>query len=106
LDWNYSTSFLSLIWPVGLSFLVFQSISYTVEVYRGNYPAERNFMPYALYCLFFPKLLAGPIERPSQLLPQLKRHHDFDSIRVRRGLERMLWGFFKKLVIADNIAIL
>jgi len=104
LHWNYSPSLLTIALPLGLSFHVFQSLSYVIEVYRGKYVPERNYLVYALYVMFFPQLVAGPIERPQHLLPQFRKAHPFDAVRVRRGLERMLWGFFKKLVIADNIA--
>ena len=106
LDWNYSASSVSLLLPIGLSFLVFQSISYVVEVYRGKYSAEKSFVPYALYSLFFARILSGPIERPSSFLPQLASARGLDRQRVVFGLERILWGFFKKIVIADNIALL
>ena len=106
LHWNYGAWSLSLLWPIGLSYLVFQAISYLVDVHRAVYPAERSFVLYLSFVLFFPKLLAGPVEKPSFLLPQLKLEHRFDGARIRAGLERMLWGFFKKLVIADNIALL
>jgi len=104
LHWNYTPTLLSVALPLGLSFHVFQSLSYVIEVYRRRYTPERNYFTYALYVMFFPQLVAGPIERPAHLLPQLKQVHSFDANKVRRGLERMLWGFFKKLVIADNIA--
>src|SRR3989338_1605290 len=104
LDWNYSPMLLSIALPLGLSFHVFQSLSYVIEVYRGKVPAERNYFTYALYVMFFPQLVAGPIERPGHLLPQFKAPHHFDRVNVVRGLERMGWGFFKKLVIANNIA--
>ena len=104
LHWNYSPYLLSVVLPFGLSFHVFQSLSSVIEVYRKNYSPEKNYLTYALYVMFFPQLVAGPIERPAHLLPQLSANHDFDSVRARKGLERMLWGFFKKLVIADQIA--
>lgn len=104
LHFNYSPTLLSFVLPLGLSFHVFQSLSYVVEVYRKNYTPEKNFLTYALYVMFFPQLVAGPIERPHHLLPQLAAHHMFDMVKARKGLERMLWGFFKKLVIADQIA--
>lgn len=106
LHWNYSPYLLSIALPLGLSFHVFQSLSYVIEVYRGKYQAEPNFLVYALYVMFFPQLVAGPIERPQHLLPQFKLVHHFDPDKARRGLERMLWGFFKKMVIADNIAVI
>jgi len=106
LHWNYSPSLLVWALPLGLSFHVFQSLAYVIEVYRGKYKPETNYLTYALYVMFFPQLVAGPIERPQHLLPQFKLEHKFDGLRARRGLERMLWGFFKKLVIADQIAVI
>ena len=104
LHWNYSPMLLSIALPLGLSFHTFQSLSYVIEVYRGKYKPEKNYLTYALYVMFFPQLVAGPIERPQNLLPQFHLTHDFEPVRTRRGLERMLWGFFKKLVIADQLA--
>ena len=106
LHWNYSYSLLAFALPLGLSFHVFQSLSYVIEVYRGKFEPERNYLMYALYVMFFPQLVAGPIERPQHLLPQFRKQHSWDEARIIRGLERMAWGFFKKLVIADNIAII
>lgn len=91
--------------PIGLSFHTFQSMSYTIEVYRGNYPAERNLATYSLYVLFYPQLVAGPIERPQNILPQLHHTYSFDWARVRSGLMMMAWGMFKKVVIADRLAM-
>ena len=105
LHWNYSPMLLTIALPLGLSFHVFQSLSYVIEVYRGKYVAERNIFTYSLYVMFFPRLVAGPIERPQHLLPQIKVAHEFNAFKARRGLERMLWGFFKKLVIADQLAV-
>jgi D-alanyl-lipoteichoic acid acyltransferase DltB (MBOAT superfamily) len=104
LHWNYSPLLLAIALPLGLSFHVFQSLSYVIEVYRRKYKPENSFLTYALYVMFFPQLVAGPIERPQNLLPQLHLSHDFDAVNARKGLERMLWGFFKKMVIADQIA--
>lgn len=95
---------LSILLPIGLSFHVFQSLSYTIEVYRGNYPAERHLGIFALYVMFYPQLVAGPIERPQNLLHQFREYHAFDYERVVAGLQLMLWGFFKKVVIADRLA--
>lgn len=106
IDWNYSIESLKLILPIGLSFHVFQSLSYVIEVYRKNFKAERHIGVYALYVLFFPQLVAGPIERPQNLLPQLHLGHFFNYERIMDGLTLMLWGFFKKLVIADQVAII
>ncbi len=96
---------LAIILPIGLSFHTFQAMSYTIEVYRGRQKAEKNFGIYALYVMFFPQLVAGPIERPQNLLHQFYEKHTFDYDRVTEGLKLMLWGFFKKLVIADRLAI-
>jgi D-alanyl-lipoteichoic acid acyltransferase DltB (MBOAT superfamily) len=98
-----SLPFLQLILPIGLSFHTFQAMGYTIEVYRGNSKAERHFGYYALYVMFYPQLVAGPIERPSGLLRQLREKHVFDKGELGAGLRLMLWGFFKKLVIADRI---
>ncbi|OGP92959.1 MAG: alginate O-acetyltransferase [Deltaproteobacteria bacterium RBG_16_48_10] len=103
--WNYSIENLSLILPIGLSFHTFQSLSYVIEVYRKNYKAEHHFGIYALYVMFYPQLVAGPIERPGNLLPQFYEKHFFDYQRVIDGLKLMVWGFFKKVVIADRLAL-
>jgi alginate O-acetyltransferase complex protein AlgI len=97
--------FLSILLPIGLSFHTFQAMSYTIEVYKGRQKAERKFGIYALYVMFYPQLVAGPIERPQHLLPQFYEKFDFDYKRVVDGLKLMLWGFFKKIVIADRLAI-
>ena len=102
---NYSPILLSVVLPLGLSFHVFQSLSYIIEVYRKKYTPEKNYLTYALYVMFFPQLVAGPIERPQHLLPQLSAHHLFKSENIIKGFERVLWGFFKKLVIADQLAL-
>jgi D-alanyl-lipoteichoic acid acyltransferase DltB (MBOAT superfamily) len=104
LNWNYSVNALKIILPIGLSFHTFQAMSYTIEVYRGNQKAERHFGIYALYVMFYPQLVAGPIERPQNLLHQFYEKHDFDYKNVTDGLKLMLWGFFKKMVIADRLA--
>jgi D-alanyl-lipoteichoic acid acyltransferase DltB (MBOAT superfamily) len=80
-------------------------MSYTIEVYRGRVAPERNLLTYALYVMFYPQLVAGPIERPQHLLPQLACAQPFDYRRVVSGLQLMAWGLFKKVVIADRIAI-
>ncbi|HSB04746.1 MAG TPA: MBOAT family O-acyltransferase [Thermodesulfobacteriota bacterium] len=103
--WNYSIENLSLILPIGLSFHTFQSLSYVIEVYRKNYKAEHHFGIYALYVMFYPQLVAGPIERPGNLIHQFYERHSFDFQRVIDGLKLMVWGFFKKVVIADKLAL-
>jgi alginate O-acetyltransferase complex protein AlgI len=100
-----SSPVIDIVLPIGLSFHTFQSLSYVIEVYRGQQRAERNFVNYATYVMFFPQLVAGPIERPQNLLHQFRENHDFDYARVTSGLKRMAWGFFKKLVIADRLAL-
>lgn len=105
LDWNYSPETLRIVLPIGLSFHTFQSLSYTIEVYRGRQKAERHFGVFASYVMFFPQLVAGPIERPQNLLHQFHEEHRFELSRCGSGLGLMLFGFFKKLVIADNLAI-
>jgi alginate O-acetyltransferase complex protein AlgI len=105
LHWNYSIGVLRLILPIGLSFHTFQSLSYVIEVYRGKQKAEYDFGIYALYVMFYPQLVAGPIERPQNLLHQFYERHHFEYDRVIQGLRKMLWGMFKKVVIADNAAV-
>jgi D-alanyl-lipoteichoic acid acyltransferase DltB (MBOAT superfamily) len=95
---------LDLILPVGISFYTFQTLSYVIDVYRGTITAERHFGYYALFVSFFPQLVAGPIERPQNLIPQLKAEHRFQSDDFTAGLKIMLAGFFKKVVIADQLA--
>ncbi|HWE49817.1 MAG TPA: MBOAT family O-acyltransferase [Bryobacteraceae bacterium] len=90
--------------PVGISFHTFQAVSYTVEVYRGSVRAERNLLSYALYVAFFPQMVAGPIERPGHLLPQLHQPKNFDFPRLRSGLRLALWGLIKKSMVADLVA--
>ncbi len=101
---------LQVIWqlalPAGLSFYTFQSIGYVVDVYVGRVKAERNLLDYALYVSFFPQLVAGPIERAGHMLPQYHRDRRFDPADWRAGLGLMLWGFFKKVVVADNAAFI
>jgi len=95
----------NLILPIGLSFHTFQSLSYIIEVYRGNQKAEKHFGIYALYVMFFPQLVAGPIERPQNMLHQFYEDRKFNPDDITAGLTQMLRGFFKKLVVADRLAI-
>jgi D-alanyl-lipoteichoic acid acyltransferase DltB (MBOAT superfamily) len=97
---------LDVLLPVGISFYTFQTLSYTIDIYRGRRGAEKHLGRFALYVAYFPQLVAGPIERSTHLLPQLARSYSFEYRRVTDGLKLMLWGFFKKLVIADRLAIL
>ena len=101
---NNPLPFIEVILPIGLSFHTFQAMSYTIEVYRGNQKPEKHLGIYSLYVLFFPQLVAGPIERPQNLLRQLKEEHIYSKINFRSGLVLIAWGFFKKAVIADRLA--
>jgi alginate O-acetyltransferase complex protein AlgI len=98
--WNWS-----LVLPLGLSFHTFQAMSYSIEVYRGRQPAERHLGVYALYVLFFPQLVAGPIERPQNLLPQLRKMPSFRADLAIQGLRLILLGLFKKAVLADRLGL-
>lgn len=101
---NIKFPLLHLILPIGLSFHTFQAMSYTMEVYYGREKAERHLGLYALYVMFYPQLVAGPIERPQHMFPQFKTQQYFSWDNLLSGLRLMLWGFFKKVVIADRIA--
>ncbi len=104
---NSTTSIplLDIILPIGLSFHTFQAMSYTIEVYRGNQKAEKHFGIYSLYVMFYPQLVAGPIERPQNMLHQFHEKHEFNYDDVVVGLRMALWGLFKKAVIADRLAV-
>lgn len=91
-----------IILPVGISFYTFQTLSYVIDVYRKQLRASNNFIQFAAYVSFFPQLVAGPIERATNLLPQFSRLHKFDYTLARSGISLIVWGFFKKVVIADN----
>lgn len=97
-------SFLTLGLPLGISFYMFQSMGYVIDVYREKGKPEEDFFKLALFASFFPQLIQGPISKFSQLAPTLYEPHDYDGKEVSFGLQRMLWGYFKKLVIADRIA--
>ncbi len=103
---NNPVSYLKILLPIGLSFHTFQAMSYTIEVYRGNQPAEKHFGIYALYVMFYPQLVAGPIERPQNIIYQFYEKHRFDAEGFKAGLMQMATGLFKKVVIADRISIL
>ncbi|UCC39015.1 MAG: MBOAT family protein [Candidatus Aminicenantes bacterium] len=102
----YNVPSFNVLLPVGISFYTFQALSYSIDVYRGKREPERHLGVFALYVAFFPQLVSGPIERSTRLLPQFYKKHDFDYQRVTDGLKLMTWGFFKKIVIADRLAIL
>lgn len=97
---------LDLLLPVGISFYTFQALSYTIDVYRGTIPPERRLFRLCLYVLFFPQLVAGPIERSSSLLPQFDQPSSFDADRAASGLRLVLWGLVKKILVADRLALI
>ncbi len=101
LDWPT----LNIVLPVGISFYTFQALSYTIDVYRGNIRATHDPIEFFAYISFFPQLVAGPIERATNLLPQFQSRRSFDYGKAVDGCRQMLWGFFKKMVVADNCAI-
>ncbi len=105
IGWNYSITILQLILPIGLSFHTFQSLSYVIEVYRGNFKSEKHFGIYSLYVMFYPQLVAGPIERPQNLIHQFREFHPFKYAQVTSGMKLMAWGLFKKVVIADRLSL-
>ena len=91
--------------PVGISFYIFQAMGYMIDVYRKDIKPEKNFFTYALFVSFFPQLVAGPIERSNNLLPQFKQKHSFDYDNVMKGVNVMVWGYFMKLVLADRCGL-
>ena len=101
----WSVPVLDIILPVGISFYTFQTLSYTIDVYRGKLAPERDFVTFALFVSYFPQLVAGPIERAENLLPQLKEEHPFSYDNAVSGLKLMAWGFFKKCVAAAYLAM-
>ena len=100
LDWVT----INVILPVGISFYTFQALSYTIDVYQKKLPATHDIVEFFAYISFFPQLVAGPIERATNLLPQFQRDRQFDYVKAVDGMRQMLWGFLKKLVVADNCA--
>lgn len=105
LDMQVLNPSFDVVLPVGISFYIFQALSYTVDVYRKDVEAEKNFLKYALFVSFFPQLVAGPIERSKNLLKQVHERHYWDTQRIKDGLLLMIWGGFQKIVIADRVAI-
>ena len=102
---DYKMREFDIILPMGISFYTFQASAYTIDVYRGDIKPEKNFLRFSLFITFFPQLVAGPIERTKNLLPQFYENHKFDLQRVYYGVQIMLYGFFKKVVIADRVAV-
>jgi len=105
LGWEISPLMLNVVLPVGISFYTFHGLSYVIDIYKNRIKAERNFVDYAVFVSFFPLLVAGPIERATHLLPQIKKQRTFDYSKAADGLRQILWGLFKKIVIADNCAV-
>ncbi len=104
LGYSYQFSSITLLLPLGLSFHTFQSMSYIIEVYKGRQKVQKDIGIYSLYVMFYPQLVSGPIERPQNLMHQFFTKHQFKYYRIVYGLRLMLWGLFKKIVIADNLA--
>jgi alginate O-acetyltransferase complex protein AlgI len=102
----YAAPAFNLLLPMGISFYTFQTMSYSIDVYYGRIKAEKHLGIFALFVTFFPQLVAGPIERAGNLLGQLKQKHDFNYDRVTDGLKLIIWGLFKKVVIADRLALM
>ena len=103
---NITAPSLDILLPVGISFYTFQALGYTIDVYRGDIEAEKSFPIYALFVSFFPQLVAGPIERSRNLLPQFREVHRFSWDKICQGMLPFLWGLFKKIVIADQLAVI
>lgn len=103
---TYTPPIVELLLPVGISFYTFQTLSYTIDVYKGELKAEPNFIKFALFVSFFPQLVAGPIERAKHLLPQFDKTFAFNPERTVDGLVLIFWGLFKKVVIADSLALI
>ena len=95
---------LKVILPVGISFYTFHGLSYVIDIYKDRIKPERNFVDYSVFVSFFPLLVAGPIERATHLLPQIQKKRSFNYAIAADGLRQILWGLFKKIVIADNCA--
>ncbi len=102
---NFTTDRLAIILPVGLSFYTFQSMSYSIDIYRRKLPPTRNIITFLTFVSFFPQLVAGPIERATHLLPQITRRRTFEYSAAVDGVRQILWGLFKKVVIADGCAV-
>lgn len=103
---NYRFDTLNILLPMGISFYTFQTLSYTIDVYRNDIKPEKGFLKFTLFITFFPQLVAGPIERFDRLMPQLLKSKRFDIIRAIKGIQIMLIGYFKKCVVADRLAIM
>ena len=105
IGFHANPAYINIILPVGISFYTFHGLSYVIDIYKNKIPAERSFVDYAVFVSFFPLLVAGPIERATHLLPQIKVPRTFNYSQAVDGLRQILWGLFKKMVIADNAAV-
>jgi D-alanyl-lipoteichoic acid acyltransferase DltB (MBOAT superfamily) len=105
IGWNYSINALKILLPIGISFYVFKSVSYIIDVYRDTIPVERRFDVYALYISFFPELLAGPIDRAKNLITQIKEIPKPSYDLITQGIRLIIWGLIQKVVIADRLAL-
>lgn len=103
--YKFGASSLNILLPVGISFYTFQTLSYTIDVYKRNLKPTKDFVSFAAFVSFFPQLVAGPIERATNLLPQFHKQRVFNYEKASDGMRQILWGLFKKIVIADNCAI-
>lgn len=106
IGWHLDWVTLNVVLPVGISFYTFQALSYSIDIYQRKLPATRDIVEFFAYISFFPQLVAGPIERATNLLPQFQHSRSFDYAKAVDGLRQMLWGFFKKIVVADNCAFI
>ena len=106
IGWQVAPARLAIVLPVGISFYTFQTLSYTIDVYRRRFHTTHDLVAYLAYVSFFPQLVAGPIERATRLLPQFLEDRRFDAEAARDGLRQMLWGFVKKMVVADRLAVI
>ena len=106
IGWTVTPLSLKIILPVGISFYTFQTLSYTIDVYRGQFEPTRRIVDFFAFVSFFPQLVAGPIERARSLLPQFSQVRSFDRVEAADGCRQILWGLFKKMVLADNLSII
>lgn len=103
---QFEPFFVKILFPIGISFYTFQNISYLVDIYRKKIEPEEDILIFSVYTMFFPKFISGPIERPDKLIPQFKQEHSFDKQAFNSGILRIIWGLFKKVVVADRIALM
>lgn len=105
IGFNVCLHTLKIIMPIGISFFIFRLLSYSIEIHRGMMTASRDFLAFASYVAFFPSMLSGPIDRPDKMLPQLAKNKTFDAATATTGMRQILWGMFKKMAVADTLAV-